>query len=88
MSEETHVDGNALGGLLYELFGREMTDRSGCCANCGAVSLFGSVLVYSRGPGEVLRCPSCSGVLIVITRIESRVRVHFEGLRWVEPFIG
>jgi len=88
MSEESHVDGNALGGMLFELFGRDMTGRLGCCGHCGAINALGTVLVYSRAPGDVLRCPACSNVLVVITRIESRVRVGFEGLRWVEPMAG
>ena len=29
MTDATHVDGNALGGLLTEVFGREMTDAHG-----------------------------------------------------------
>ena len=29
MTDETHVDGNALGGMLMEVFGREMTDARG-----------------------------------------------------------
>lgn len=85
MSDERRVDGNALGGMLFELFGHEMTGRLGCCGHCGAVSALGEVHVYSWAPGEVLRCPVCSNVLMVITRIETRVRISFDGLRWIEP---
>ena len=35
MTDATHVDGNALGGLLIDVFGREMTDAHGCCASEG-----------------------------------------------------
>jgi len=31
------VDGNAIGGLLIEVFGTEMTTAVGTCARCGAV---------------------------------------------------
>jgi len=29
------LDGNAIGGLLHEVFGTEMTAAVGTCANCG-----------------------------------------------------
>ena len=35
MTDDAHVDGNALGGMLMEVFGREMTDTHGSCASCG-----------------------------------------------------
>lgn len=82
MMTDTHVDGNALGGLLYDLFGREMTHQRGCCDKCGTVSALGSVLVY-RGPGEVLRCPACRNVVMVVVSSPAGVKVTFESLRWV-----
>jgi len=33
------VDGNAIGGLLWEVFGTEMTDAASVCASCGAARL-------------------------------------------------
>jgi len=38
MENETHVDGNALGGMMMEVFGREMTDAQGSCASCGTIN--------------------------------------------------
>ena len=32
------VDGNAIGGLMYEVFGAEMTAASGTCAHCGVTA--------------------------------------------------
>ena len=29
------VDGNAIGGLLHEVFGTEMTRAASVCGNCG-----------------------------------------------------
>ena len=31
----TAVDGNAIGGLLHEVFGTEMTGASSVCGHCG-----------------------------------------------------
>jgi 4-hydroxy-3-methylbut-2-en-1-yl diphosphate synthase IspG/GcpE len=79
------VDGNALGGLFFEVFGRDMTAQLGCCGECGAVNPLGQVLVYRDAPGHVIRCPACSRVLMVIVEHAARFRVTFEHLRWIEP---
>jgi DNA-directed RNA polymerase subunit RPC12/RpoP len=84
MTDETHVDGNALGGLLHEAFGREMTDARGCCAMCGTVVQVGAMRVY-RSAGDVVRCPTCGNVTIVAVVIRERTRVHLGGVRWIEP---
>jgi hypothetical protein len=86
MAEDTHVDGNALGGMLLEVFGREMTDAHGCCAACGSVHAIGTMIVY-RGAGDVMRCPTCDNVVVVATTIHERIRVHLAGVRWLEPGI-
>jgi hypothetical protein len=84
MTDETHVDGNALGGLLMEVFGHEMTDARGCCDSCGTVNQVGAMLVY-RGPGDVMRCPACANVVIVAVTIHERTLLHLSSLRWLEP---
>ena len=84
MSDETHVDGNALGGLLIEVFGREMTDAQGCCAACGSIHQIGAMRVF-RGPGEVVRCPTCDTVVLVAITVRERTRVHLGSMRWLEP---
>ena len=35
--EDSVLDGNAIGGLLIELFGTEMTTAVGVCGSCGTV---------------------------------------------------
>ena len=83
MADVTHVDGNALGGLLMEVFGREMTAAHGCCASCGTVNPLGAARVY-RSAGDVMRCPTCGNVTIVTVGIRERTRVHVAGVRWIE----
>ena len=87
MTEEAHVDGNALGGAMMEVFGREMTDAHGSCASCGAVHAIGEMRVY-RGLGDVVRCPTCGNVVVVVVTIRERARVHLDALRWLEPAAG
>ena len=84
MTTERHVDGNALGGLLIEVFGREMTDTKGCCADCGAVNAVGALIVYRSGPGDVIRCPGCDSVLMVAASLPDRPRVYLGSLQWLE----
>ena len=44
--------GNARGGLLLELFGREITAADGAYGQCGSVFKLAELLVYSRAPGR------------------------------------
>ena len=81
---ELKVDGNAIGGLLAEIFTREMTTAVGRCAGCGAVNAIGRVDVYMNGPGAVVRCPSCTGVLMRIVHGKGRYWVDLSGLRVLE----
>ncbi|MGH8953217.1 MAG: DUF6510 family protein [Acidimicrobiia bacterium] len=84
MTADSHVDGNAVGGELIDMFGREMTDAFTCCGACGYVGQFGSLILYQRAPGKVLRCPVCEAVLLVVVDHPSDIRVNFVGLRWME----
>lgn len=84
MSDERRLDGNAVGGLLFELFDRDMTSQNGCCDGCGTVSAMGAVHVYRDAPGDVMRCPVCESVLMVVVSRQGSYRVSFESLRWVE----
>ncbi|HYI66388.1 MAG TPA: DUF6510 family protein [Candidatus Limnocylindrales bacterium] len=86
MTDETHLDGNALGGLLDEVFGREMTDALACCATCESVHAIGAMLVY-RGAGDVMRCPTCQNVVMVAVTIRDRARI-FSAMRWLQPGPG
>ena len=83
MTDERHVDGNALAAVLHDLFGREMTSHPACCGHCGAVNALGAVRVY-RAAGDVVRCPNCGSVLIVIVQHADGLRVSFESIRWLQ----
>jgi hypothetical protein len=77
------LDGNAVAGLLQEVFAVEMTTAVGTCAGCGAVDAVGAVRVY-RGAGTVLRCPSCSAVLMTLVTDGDRIWLDLRGLRTLE----
>ena len=82
--EERKLDGNAIGGLLREIFTVEMTDAVTTCAGCGAVNAVGRVDVYVHAPGTVVRCPSCESVLMRIVRGPGRYWVDLTGTRCLE----
>jgi DNA-directed RNA polymerase subunit RPC12/RpoP len=75
----THLDGNAIGGLLTDVFGREATDASGRCASCGAENFVGALYVY-RAAGIVVRCPSCQSVLMRFVEARDVLWVDLGGL--------
>jgi Zn finger protein HypA/HybF involved in hydrogenase expression len=82
--EEMRLDGNAIGGMLREIFAMEMTDAQGTCANCGAVNEVGRVQVYVHAPGTVVRCPSCEAVLMRVVHGKGRYWVDLTGVRCLE----
>jgi hypothetical protein len=75
------LDGNAIGGLLTEVFAAEMTSARAACAACGAVRPLADTLVYLRGPGTVVRCRQCTSVLMVITRVRGLNCVDMTGIK-------
>jgi Family of unknown function (DUF6510) len=77
------LDGNAIAGLLHEVFAVEMTVAIGTCGSCGAHEPIGAVHVY-RGAGVVLRCPHCENVLAKMVRSEQRMWIDFRGTRTLE----
>lgn len=78
------LDGNAIAGLLFEAFGREMTTAAGTCAKCGARAPAAELRVYLRGPGAVGRCRSCGAILMVLTQIHGTTCVDLHGLAALE----
>lgn len=82
----TRLDGNACAGLLFEVFGSDITAAVGACAGCGAVGEVGRMHLYGYpdGPGTVLRCPKCDTVLVVVVRRDRGHRLATPGLAWVD----
>ena len=74
------LDGNAIGGLLQEVFGTDMTDAEATCATCGTTAPVAETVVYLRLPGTVVRCRTCSGMLMVISQVRGMKCVDLRGL--------
>jgi hypothetical protein len=79
MSEQAlWLDGNAIAGVLTEIFGAELTTTERGCQSCGAHSRLGAHRVY-RGAGTVVRCPVCGDVAMRIATLPDRQVVVFAG---------
>jgi hypothetical protein len=77
------LDGNAVAGLLQDVFAVEMTTAIGTCNACGATDVVGALHVF-RGAGVVMRCPHCDNALVTIVKDDVRVWIGFSGLRTLQ----
>ena len=78
------LDGNAIAGLLLDVFGTEMTTATGVCASCGASGQVAELDVYLRAPGTVARCRSCASVLMVLVTVRDVTCIDLRGLADLE----
>ncbi len=78
------LDGNAIAGAMFDVFGREMTTAVGTCGGCGWAGPLAEVAVYVVTPGVVARCPHCDRVLIVIVDRRGMACVELAGLASLE----
>jgi hypothetical protein len=65
-ASDLHTDGNAVAGLLQEIFVTEITTTMRVCDGCGQEHPIGAHRAYS-GAGMVLRCPGCGAVAASVT---------------------
>ena len=77
LADALRLDGNAAAGILSEVFVGDFTAARATCAGCGSTRAVGALLVYGHGMGTVLRCASCEGVVLCVTRTETQV--------WLDP---
>ena len=76
MNRELMLDGNAVAGMLHDIFALEMTASPTECAHCGNVSEVGGLLAFTQAPGAVLRCPTCEQVMLRI--VETPDAIYFD----------
>jgi hypothetical protein len=77
------LDGNALAGLLHELFYSEMTVAPVECATCGRHGEMGSLWAFVETPGYILRCPGCQNIIMRITVTLEQVFMDARGAAYV-----
>ena len=81
---DLRLDGNAVAGMMAELFGFEMTVAWAGCVACGATNQLGALHVYAHGMGAVLSCPGCGQHLLRVARGEGRWWLDPRGLAWLQ----
>ena len=79
INHELMLDANATAGLLFEIFGVEMTASPTECANCGNEAEIGTLLAFNQGPGIVLRCSACENVVLRIVRTPDAIYLDARG---------
>jgi len=75
------LDGNAAAGSLADLFTVDVTVARSRCASCGATAALGAHLLYADAPALVLRCPTCTGVVMRFASRRGRVLLDLSGVR-------
>ena len=73
------LDGNAVAGLLQEIFAVEMTASPAECASCGREGELGTLLAFTQSPGVVLRCPACESVVMRIVQTTKAIYLDARG---------
>jgi len=81
---ELKLDGNAVAGLLQELFGSEMTANRARCAHCDKVSMLGALLLFGGSMGSVLRCPECEGMMMRIVARGDSFWLDMQGISYLQ----
>lgn len=80
MIDKMMLDGNAVGGMLQEVFAIDMTATPAECANCGATSAIGSLVAFTQAPGAVLRCPACGQVMMSFVETPDAMHLDVRGV--------
>jgi hypothetical protein len=78
------LDGNAVAGVLQDIFGADMTANPAECANCGNVSELGGLMAFTQAPGAVLRCPACEAVMLTIVQTPDAIYLEARGAAYLK----
>jgi hypothetical protein len=76
-----HLDGNAAGGLLRQLFTMDVTAAVATCGGCGSVGAVGALLEYGHAMGVVLRCPHCTSAVLRVSHTSHGFWLDLTGAR-------
>jgi hypothetical protein len=77
--EALTLDGNAVAGLLYQIFGTEMTAEPCRCAHCGSEGEVATLRAYTHAPGIVLRCSVCRQIVLRVVQTPRGVFLDARG---------
>lgn len=75
------VDGNALAGLLSDVFTDDVTTIIGICGGCESQAPLAEAIVEIDEVTAIVRCRGCSHTLFTVMRDENGVRLMIASLR-------
>jgi hypothetical protein len=73
------LDGNEAAGALADLFAVDLTEARSRCASCGNTAMLGAHHLYADAPALVLRCPSCTQVVLRFAARRGRLLLDLRG---------
>jgi hypothetical protein len=79
-TEDMRLDGNAAGGMLHEIFARDVTAALATCAACATRGPVGALPDYGGTMGVILRCRVCDTAMLRIVRTPGWLRVDASGI--------
>jgi uncharacterized protein DUF6510 len=77
----TPLDGNAVGGLLRELFVPDITGAAVMCDGCGTVAEIGAVRVFGGPMGAIFRCEHCDTAVMRLVQTPNGFWLDMRGAR-------
>jgi Family of unknown function (DUF6510) len=75
------LDGNAVAGLLREVFACEMTVAVVTCGGCGAAAPVGTARVFGGVMGAIFRCATCDTAVVRLARTPRGTWLDLRGAR-------
>lgn len=79
------VDGNAVAGLLAEVFVGDVTLIRGMCGECASVSSLAETDVELDAQAAIVRCRTCTVTLFTVLRADGTPRLVVGSLRELDP---
>jgi hypothetical protein len=73
------LDGNEAAGPLGDLFAVDLTEARSHCGSCGTTTMLGAHHLYADAPALVLRCPSCTEVVLRFAAQQGRLLLDLRG---------
>jgi hypothetical protein len=77
----TPLDGNAVGGLLRELFVPDITAAIVTCGSCGTAAAVGQVRVFGGPMGAIFRCERCDTAVMRLVHTPAGLWLDMRGAR-------
>ena len=69
------VDGNAVAGMLWDVFGADVTVLIGVCRSCGTGARLAEAVVELDDVAAIVRCRACTHTLFTVMREDDGMRL-------------